>query len=81
MAGIHVAEGTTYTFHTSESYELTDTTLNVSQEDSQSCYDEPTFFDCVDECIDSPNSDDDYVNDDSTVESNKSDFRIGERHS
>ena len=81
MAGIHVAEGTTYTFHTSDSYELTDTTLNVSQEDSQSCYDEPTFFDCVDECIDSPNSDDDYVNDDSTVESNKSDFRIGERHS
>ena len=52
------------------------------QEDNMSWYDEPTFFDCLDECVVSPNSgDDNDVNNDSTIESIKSDFWTGERHS
>ena len=82
MAGIHITEGTTYTFHTSDSYGLTDTTLNVSHEDNPSWYDGSTFFDSLDECIALPNNgDNNDVNDDSKNESNKSDFRIGERQS
>ena len=45
MAGIHITEGTTYTFHTSDSYGLTDTTLNVSHKDNPLWYDGSTFFD------------------------------------
>ena len=82
MACIHITEGTTYSFHTSDSYRLTDTTVNVLHEDNPSWYDGSTFFDSLDECVASQNNgNDNDVNDDSKNESNKSDFRIGERQS
>ena len=36
MTGIHITEGTTYTFHTSDPYGLLDTTSHVSHEDNLS---------------------------------------------
>ena len=66
MAGIHIMEGTTYTFHTSDPYGLLDVTSHVSNKDNVSWYDGSAFFNSLDKWIQSPNTDDDDdVTDDS----------------
>ena len=82
IAGIHITEGSTYTFHTSDPYGLLDATSHVSHKDNVSWYDGSAFFDSFDDWSESANTDgDDDVTNDSTNESIKSDFRIGERQS
>ena len=82
IAGIHITEGSTYTFHRLDLYGLLDATSHVSHEDDVSWYDGSAFLDSFDDWSKSANtnSDDDATND-STNESIKSDFWIGKLQS
>ena len=82
IAGSHITEGSTYAFERSDPFGLIDTPSHVSDEDDMSWYDGSAFLDSF---TDSSKSEDtiggDDVTHDSTSESIKSDFRIGERQS
>ena len=82
MVGIHIMEGSTYTFHRSDPYGLLNTTTYVSHKDNVSWYDGSAFLDSFIDSNESEDTDgDDNVTNNSTNESIKSDFRIGERQS
>ena len=82
IAGIHIMEGSTYTIHRSDPYGLLNTTLHVSHEDNVSWYDGSVFLNSFDNLNKLANTDgDDDVTNNSTNESIKSDFWIGERQS
>ena len=75
IASIHITEGSTYTFHRSDTYGLFDTTSHVSHKDDVSCYDGSAFLDSFTDLIESANTDgDDDVTNNYTNESIKSDF-------
>ena len=82
IAGSHITEGLTYAFERSDPFGLIDTASHVSDEDNMSWYDGSAFLDSF---TDSSKSEDSIGGDDvthnSTSESIKSDFRIGERQS
>ena len=82
IAGIHIMEGSTYTFDRLDPYGLLDTTSHVSHEDDMSWYDGSAFLDSFTDSNKSEdtNGDDDVTND-STSESIKSDFGIRKRQS
>ena len=80
IAGIHITEGLTYAFERSNPYRLLDTTSHVSHEDDASWYDRSAFLDSFDNWNESANTDgNDNLSNNSTNESIKSDFWIGER--
>ena len=82
IAGIHITEGSTYAFERSDPYGLLDTTSHVSHEDDMSWYDGSAFLDSFTDSNKSEDTiGDDDVTNNSTSESIKSDFRIGERQS
>ena len=75
IAGIHITEGSIYVFERLDPYGLLDTTSHVSHKDDGSAF--------LDSFTDSNKSEDtigdDDVTNNSTSESIKPDFRIGER--
>ena len=82
IAGSHITEGSTYAFERSGLFGLIDTASHVSHEDDMSWYDGSAFLDIFtdsSESEDTINGND--VTHDSTSESIKSYFRIGERQS
>ena len=81
IAGMHIIEGSTYTFERSDPYGLIGTTSHVSHEDDMS-YDGSAFLDSFTDFSKSEDTigDDDITND-SASGSIKSDFCIGERQS
>ena len=82
IAGIHIREGSTYAFHRSDPYGLLDTTSYVSHKDDVSLHDGSAFLDSFTDFNESANTDsDDDVTNNSTNESIKSDYWIGERQS
>ena len=82
IVGIHIMEGSTYTFQRSDPYRLLDATSHMSHEDDMSWYDGSAFLDSFDNSNELANTDgDNDVTKDSTNESIKSDFWIGERQS
>ena len=77
IVGIHITEGSTYTFHRLDPYGLLNATSHVSHEDNVSWYDGSAFLDSFDNSNEIANTDgDDDVTNDSTNESIKSDFWI-----
>ena len=82
IVGIHIKEGSTYTFHRSDPYRLLDATSHMSHKDDVSWYDGSAFLDSFDNLNELANTDgDDDVTNNSTNESIKSDFWIGKRQS
>ena len=82
IVGIHSTEVSTYIFHRSDLYGLLKATSHVSHKDNVSWYDRSAFLDIFDDSNESANTDgDDDVTKDSTNESIKSNFWIGERQS
>ena len=80
ITDIHITEGSTYTFHRSDPYRLPDVTSHVSHKDNMSWYDGSAFLDSFDNWNKLANTGgDDDVTNNSTNESIKSDFGIGER--
>ena len=75
IAGIHITEGSTYTFHRSDPYGLLNTTSHVSHEDNVSWYDGSAFLDSFTDSneLSNTNGDDDVINN-SMNDSIKSDF-------
>ena len=75
IAGIHITEGSTYTFHRSDPYRLLSATSHVSHKDDVSWYDGSAFLDSFTDSNELANTDgDDDVTNNSTNESIKSDF-------
>ena len=81
IAGSHIMEDLTYAFERSYPFGLIDTPSHVSDEDDMSWYDGLAFLDNFTDSSKSTNTFGDFVTHESTSESNKSDFRIGERQS
>ena len=82
IACIHITEGSTYAFDRSDLYGLLDTTSHVSHKDDMSWYDGSVFLDSFADLNKSANTNgDDDVTNNSTNESIKSDFWIGESQS
>ena len=75
IVGIHITEGSTYTFHRSDPYGFLHATSHVSHKDNVSWYDGSAFLDSFDDSNKLANTDgDDDVTNDSTNESIKSNF-------
>ena len=81
IAGSHITEDLTYAFERSDPFRLIDTPSHVSDEDDMSWYDGLAFFDSFTDSNESTDTFGDDVTPDSTSESNKSDFCIGEGQS
>ena len=81
IAGSHIKEDQTYAFERSYPLRLIDTPSHVSDKDDMSWYDGLAFLDTFTDSNESTDTFDDDVTQDSTSESNKSDFRIGEHQS
>ena len=81
IAGSHITEDSTYAFERLYPFGLIDTPSHVSDEDDMSWYDGLAFIENFTDSSESTDTFGDYVTHESTSESNKSDFRIGERQS
>ena len=81
IAGSHITEDSTYSFERSYPFGLIDTPSHVLDEDDMSWYDGLAFIDNFTDSSESTDTFGDYVTHELTSESNKSDFRIGERQS
>ena len=82
IAGIHITEGLTYAFERLDPYGLLDMISHVSHKDDMSWYDGSASLDSFIDLNESEDSiGDDDVTNNSTSESIKSNFWIGERQS
>ena len=81
IAGSHITEDSTYAFERSYPFGLIDTPSHVSDKDDMSWHDGLAFLASFTDSNQSTDTFGDNVTPDSTSESNKSDFRIGERQS
>ena len=81
IAGSYITEGLTYTFERLYSFRLIDMPPHELNEDDMSWYDGSALLDSFTDSSKSENTFGDDVTHDSTSESTKSDFRIGERQS